>query len=92
MVQNTSSAEHTDPLAFSGRRLWYLPPYSPDFSPIEEGFSEMKAWIRGNQDYALGELMGEATCDPEVMLWEAVFESMTPDSITGWYRDCGYVI
>lgn len=52
----------------------------------------MKAWIRGNRDYVLGELTGEATCDPEVMLWEAVFESMTPDSITGWYRDCGYVI
>ena len=52
----------------------------------------MKAWIRGNRDYVWGELTGEAMCDPEVMLWEAVFESMTLDSITGWYRDCGYVI
>jgi transposase len=28
-----------------GFRLLYLPPYSPDFNPIEEGFSAMKAWI-----------------------------------------------
>jgi transposase len=31
-------------------RLVYLPAYSPDFNPIEEGFSAMKAWIpRGDQ-------------------------------------------
>lgn len=52
----------------------------------------MKAWIRQNRDYMLGELTGDATCDPKAMLWEAVFESMTPDNITGWYRDCGYVV
>jgi transposase len=29
-------------------KLEYLPPYSPDFNPIEEAFAELKAWIRRN--------------------------------------------
>jgi transposase len=28
--------------------LEYLPPYSPDFNPIEEAFAELKAWIKKN--------------------------------------------
>lgn len=28
-----------------GMRITYLPPYSPDFNPIEEAFSAVKAWI-----------------------------------------------
>ncbi len=29
-----------------GCSLFYLPPYSPDFSPIEETFSKVKAYLR----------------------------------------------
>ena len=29
-------------------KLEYLPPYSPDFNPIEEAFAELKAWIKKN--------------------------------------------
>jgi len=29
-------------------RLEYLPPYSPDFNPIEEAFAELKAWMKKN--------------------------------------------
>ena len=29
-----------------GARLLYLPPYSPDFNPIEMGFSKFKAHVR----------------------------------------------
>jgi len=71
--------------------LEYLPPYSPDFNPIEEGFSAMKAWIRGNREYAHGKLSGEAACDPYKMLWEAVFTSMTLEKALGWFRHSGYI-
>ena len=30
----------------------YLPPYSPDFNPIELSFSILKAWIKRNTDLA----------------------------------------
>lgn len=73
-------------------RLLYLPAYSPDFNPIEEGFSALKAWIRRNRDYVLGELAGDVQCDPYAMLWEGVFTAMTTENIAGWYRDSGYVV
>ena len=38
----------------AGIHLEYLPPYSPDFNPIEEAFAELKAWIKKN--YALMEV------------------------------------
>lgn len=30
----------------AGARLLYLPPYSPDFNPIELAFAKLKAWLR----------------------------------------------
>lgn len=71
-------------------RLLYLPPYSPDLNPIEEAFSSIKAWIRRNHDYVLGEMTGEANCDPYRVLGQGVF-SVTAEKAEGWYRDCGYV-
>ena len=32
-----------------GVLLVFLPPYSPDFNPIEEAFAELKAWIKKNR-------------------------------------------
>jgi hypothetical protein len=72
-------------------RLVYLSAYSPDFNPIEEGFSAIKAWIRRNQDYARGELMGEPTCDPYQLLWDAVFATVTPEKARGWFAHSGYL-
>ena len=34
-------------------RLEYLPPYFPNFNPIEEAFAELKAWMKKN--YVLAE-------------------------------------
>lgn len=33
-----------------GACLLFLPPYNPDFNPIENIFSKMKAWIRGGPE------------------------------------------
>lgn len=73
-------------------RLIYLPPYSPDLNPIEEAFSCIKAWIRRNRDYVVGEMTGEVTCNPYRVLWEAVFDSVTPEKARGWFGDSGYVV
>jgi len=73
-------------------QLVYLPPYSPDFNPIEEGFSAMKAWIQQHCDDVLRAMDNDSEItDPFAILFEAVFASMTPDNISGWYRDSGYV-
>jgi len=61
--------------------LLYLPPYSPDFNPIENAFSKIKQTLR-----SLGlRVMTE--------LWEAVrpvLDRITPSDAAGFFRHCGY--
>ena len=71
-------------------RLEYLSPYSPDFNPIEELFSCMKAWIRSDRDYVHAELCGGFGHNAYDMIWRAISESVTAEKAAGWYRDCGY--
>lgn len=77
-------------------RLVYLPPYSPDLNPIEQGFSSLKAWLRSNNNHAMKELPANETelaaCNPYQLIWEAVHETMTPESIRGWFHDSGYLV
>ena len=40
-----------------GHLIRYLPPYSPDFNPIELSFSTLKAWIARNWVFL------RSTCD-----------------------------
>jgi transposase len=35
-----------------GVKLEYLPPYSPDYNPIEEAFAELKQWLKKHCDLA----------------------------------------
>ena len=74
----------------SGMRYEFLPPYSPDFNPIELAFSAMKFCLRRKGEYirmALTELS-----DTEIFctLLEALYQ-ITPEDAFGWFRHCGYV-
>ena len=72
-----------------GSCLVYLPAYSPDLNPIEEAFSSIKAWLRGNRDYVLGEIEGDGV-DPYRVIWEAI-HSVTPDDAYGWFQHSEYI-
>ena len=74
----------------SGMRLLYLPSYSPDLNPIEEAFSAIKAWLRSNRDYVLGETEGP-DCDPYSLIWEAVYAVVTSEKAYGWYKHSKYI-
>lgn len=67
-----------------GAKLVYLPPYSPDFNPIEEAFSALKAWLRRHE----AQLMERANLP--VMILRAAL-SITPQMATAWFRNAGYV-
>ena len=41
---------------YAGVRLLYLPPYSPDFNPIEMAFSKLKAMLRKASARTINEL------------------------------------
>ncbi|EIM79054.1 uncharacterized protein STEHIDRAFT_69968 [Stereum hirsutum FP-91666 SS1] len=71
-------------------RLVFLPTYSPDLNPIEEAFSCIKASIRRNRDYILGELDRGRAGDPYFVLWQTVYDSVTPEKARGWFTHAGY--
>ena len=75
-------------------KLLYLPTYSPDFNPIEEAFSCIKAWICSNRDYVRSESVPDdldACIHPYFIIWDAVFEAVTPTKIEGWFKDSSYL-
>ena len=64
-----------------GCSLLFLPPYSPDFSPIEEAFSKVKARLRraaARTRGALVEAIGRA------------LDAVTAKDARGWFAHCGY--
>jgi transposase len=71
-------------------RYEFLPPYSPDYNPIELAFSAMKYHLRRKGDYARLAMTQLSEMDVMCILLEALYES-TPDDIFGWFRHCGYV-
>ncbi len=64
-----------------GCELLYLPPYSPDYNPIEEAFSKVKALVRraeARTRAVLIEAIGQA-------LW-----AVTARDTRGFFDHCGY--
>ncbi len=41
----------------TGAKLLYLPPYSPDYNPIEHGFANIKRLRKYNADKTLTEII-----------------------------------
>jgi transposase len=64
-----------------GCELLFLPPYSPDFSPIEEAFSKVRALLRkakARERGALVEAIGRA------------LSAVTAEDARGFFGHCGY--
>lgn len=76
-------------------RCIFLPPYSPDYNPIELAFSAIKSRIRRWGSW-LREVMTEAMNDGDLdyrvidALSDAVF-AVTPEDALGWFKGCHYV-
>nr|GAT47754.1 Tc1-mariner class transposase [Mycena chlorophos] len=70
-----------------GVRIEYLPPYSPDFNPIEEAFSKIKAFLRRNNDiFRLKRGRGAALLyDMQIAM-----EIITAQDAYGYFRHAGY--
>ncbi len=65
----------------AGARLLHLPPYSPDFNPIEQAFAKLKASLRRAQARTFGaliEAMGRALGE------------ITGRGASGFSGHCGY--
>lgn len=65
----------------AGATLIYLPPYSPDFSPIENCWSKIKNILRS---------IGARNYPDLAKAIEEAFESITLDDLKGWFTHCCY--
>ena len=65
----------------AGARLVFLPPYSPDFNPIEMAFARIKALLRKAAERTVADL------------WDRIGEILdlvTPDEARAYFRAAGY--
>jgi len=69
----------------------FLPPYSPDYNPIELAFSAIKFHICQLGGTFRAAMMGQDDRDVYIMLCEAVY-SITPKDARNWFLHCGYTI
>jgi transposase len=64
-----------------GAQVLWLPPYSPDYSPIEQCWSKIKSYLRGAKartEEALDKALAQA------------IKQVTKADIRGWFKHCGY--
>ena len=65
----------------AGVGVWYLPPYSPDYNPIEKIWAKVKAWLR------------KVKARTTVALWEALdpaLRAVTAQDCDNSFAHCGY--
>ena len=65
----------------AGARIRFLPPYSPDFNPIEMAFAKLKAFLRAARP---------RTFDHVTALTAAALALFTPAECRNYIRHCGY--
>ena len=64
-----------------GATVVYLPPYSPDFNPIEQVFAKLKWLIRSAE---------QRTVDGLWTLLGQLLDRFSPDECRNYFRHCGY--
>ncbi len=66
-----------------GASVLYLPPYSPDYSPIENVWSKTKSIVRA---------LAPRELPAFIRAMRTAFESVIRDDILGWFNHCGYTV
>lgn len=74
------AASVTAAIERAGASVLPLPPYSPDYTPIEEMYSKVKAFLRRVAARTKGDLH-EAIGD--------ALKEVTPQDIIGWFKEAG---
>lgn len=67
----------------AGAQLIYLPPYSPDFSPIENGWSKLKTALRAAK---------ARTRDALDHALQRALDTVTATDARAWFVHCGYAL
>ncbi len=70
-----------DAIEAAGAKLLFLPPYSPDFNPIEQAFSKLKAHLRKAAECTIHDL------------WDAIsriLDLYSPQECANYFANAGY--
>jgi transposase len=67
----------------TGATVLYLPPYSPDFSPIEPCWSKLKTSLR---------TVKARTREALDMALTGALNTITASDARGWFKHCGYAL
>jgi len=84
VMDNLSSHKGPDvrlAIEAAGAQLLYLPPYSPDFNPIENAFAKLKALLRKAAEPTVGGL------------WDTIghlIDLFTPQECANYFAAAGY--
>jgi transposase len=65
----------------AGAELRFLPPYSPDFNPIEMAFSKLKAFLKKTAARTIDDLWGAVACS---------LHTFTPIECLNYFAAAGY--
>ena len=88
VIMDNASIHHVDTnvqlIENSQAKVIFLPPYSPDFNPLEPVFSKVKTIMKENDK------LFQVTSAPRALLALA-FGMITPDDCLGFSRHCGYL-
>ncbi len=84
IMDNLSShkaAGIAEAVAAAGARVLYLPPYSPDFNPIENLWSKVKQFLRTQEPRSF-----DALCNAT----GKALDTVTLDDCIGYFKNCRY--
>ncbi|KIJ51782.1 hypothetical protein M422DRAFT_244132 [Sphaerobolus stellatus SS14] len=94
LVMDNCSIHHVDDVALlcaaRGIRLYYLPPYSPDYNPIEEAFGYVKSVIRRDGD-KFRDAVDRKNEHAVFYYLHSVLATITPEMVEGWMGHSGYI-
>jgi transposase len=65
----------------AGAELQFLPPYSPDFNPIENAFAKLKALLRARAERTIDALWGAVA---------SLLSAFTPAECANYFAAAGY--
>ena len=66
-----------------GVPVFFIPPYSPDYNPIEEFFSYVKYYLKAHDDII-------QTIDDPTPIIHSAFQSVKKCNCEGWIDHSGY--
>ena len=87
VVLDNCSIHHVDEVVEEFRKagvlVLFLPPYSPDYMPIELCFSYIKYYLKSHDDIL------QTITDPKIII-NSAFQSVTKNQCIHWINHCGY--